>query len=229
MIDNNTETNYDNNAAPITDGLESVSDPIESGADRDLPEGDTGEKVAGHLFLGIDGAATKAGLACMLVAPGASLLFTSPINTQGPEFYIDLWNFTKNLAKAIEDGNIAIQALDIYIECPPGGKFAYQIGRSVNFASGKIVGALGVFLGSLGIPVPRTVEFVFPVQWRKSVLNHGKHKYDKQLARDYAEKMIKPARVKEMTDDECEAFCICMYGRQKLFTVLSLLDTRKVH
>lgn len=220
-IDTDTEVDIIKSPAADSAPVESVTADSQDAAGREQAE-DT--RTPAHMFVGIDGAARSAGVAVLIVTPGDTLVLTFPIDTQGRVFYTDLYA----LVKEIVELNLNVLAVNITVEAPPPGRFAHQIGRSVNFASGKIVGTLGTLLSSIAVPVPREVLFVAPVQWRKAVLKHKTRTYDKSVAREYAKKILKPAIVETKTDDEVEALCIAMYGMQQVFAELDT-DFRKVH
>ena len=217
-IDNNTEPTILDTPAPDSAPVESATDDSQDGAGRE-----EAKPIPAHIFIGIDGAARAAGVGVIILTEGGAQILTFPVDTQGKLFYSELYALVQEILTL----NLNVLAVTIAVEAPPPGRFAHVIGRSVNFASGKIVGTLGVLLSSIGVPVPREVVFASPTQWRAAVLRHKTRTYTKDIAREYVRKNIHLRGLDQKTDDEVEALCIAMYGMQGVFKELELVDTKK--
>lgn len=170
-------------------------------------------------FIGLDAAARKAGLAVVLrISNGTVAIGTVPLDTQGVDFYAYLFRVVTDLAK--------YNVTDIFVtyEAPPPGRFAHKIGRSVNFAAGKIIGALGAYLLAARLPCPVAAMHCMPNQWRKRLALECGKKYTKDIAKQYVESTFGQDSAEGKTDDELEAICIAIYGVMETFGFVSFTE-----
>jgi len=210
----------------MTKRKKKVANSSESTTLESSPSGPSPEQVASAqedkegpgaahtaLFIGVDGAARKAGVAFIVLSEDGDSLATLPIDTQSVNFYNHLFHAVRDLKAQFPTLN------EVYVTCevPPPGKFAHKIGQAVNFASGKIVGVIGCCMLAAGLPFPAGHVTCLPNQWRKALMGHKGKGYTKDVSRSFVRKHLSKNVADERTDDEVEALCVAFYGIQQVY------------
>lgn len=165
------------------------------------------------LFIGIDGAARKAGIGIIFLSEDEQWTVTLATDTQSPNFYIELHAFALAVARRATD----LTSVVTVCEVPPPGRFAHKIGASVNFANGKILGTLGCYFAAAGLPFPVVHIPVMPNQWRKSLMGASGKGYDKAQSIKYVRSQLSAEIADTKTIDEIEALCVAYYGVQQIY------------
>jgi hypothetical protein len=165
------------------------------------------------LFIGVDGAARKAGIGVIFLSEDEQWTVTLATDTQSQNFYIELHAFALAVARRATD----LTSVVTVCEVPPPGRFAHKIGASVNFANGKILGTLGCYFAAAGLPFPVVHIPVMPNQWRKSLIGGKIKGYDKNESVKYVRNNLSKEIADTKTIDEVEALCVAYYGVQQIY------------
>lgn len=167
------------------------------------------------LFIGVDGAARKAGVAFVVLSPEGDFIATLPVDTQSPNFFAELHAAVLYIAKSFPEINATVTTCEV----PPPGRFAHKIGASVNFANGKILGTLGCYFAAAGLPYPVVHIPVMPNQWRKALIGGKVKGYDKSSSVKFIRKNVSKIIADTKTIDEVEALCVACYGIQQIYPI----------